>query len=183
MRINIITSLLLLGFYVLLSYFIIGGLILPLLVMVIVIVFFMNASIYVLLQSDFINTQKYKNDYVLSVINVVHIFLIISFVLYIIIYDQSIGLDISPLTGHLLFLLSILVNIIILIRDFRLNCVKISLIIYLLAYGLFAFYMYIPYLILLTVFGYVVVHNIAVVSYGFLRYIPLFRTKKQSKSL
>jgi hypothetical protein len=133
-------------------------------------VLFINAVCYLVLDSE-ISKRKYHRDDILLQLAFVQITLIVLFLMYVMAFEHLFNIAISPLTGHILFIGSFIVQALFLIGSYHYKWPKYALGAYAIVYLAFAFYYVVPYGLLGLLFGYVVVQNIVVITYGLLMYM------------
>jgi len=113
-----------------------------------------------------------KEDNVLFLVNTVHITLVGILMIYIALYNQFIG-SITPITGYIIFGISIFINVIILFEDIKEKWVKKAFLLYFLAFILLHYIEYLLSWNLLFFYPmpaiYLLLHNVTILSYGILK--------------
>ena len=113
-----------------------------------------------------------RDDNVLLLVNTVHISLVGILILYFTLYKYFIG-SITPITGYIIFGVSLLLNIVVLFEDIKEKWFITALLIYVLAFVLLH---YIEYLLIWNLLFfypipaiYLILHNVTILSYKILK--------------
>ncbi len=167
---QLISYLILILFYVLLGYLLLGS---PLAILAgggIYLLFLLVASYipYQLLANEQIRNDNYPKDHILIVVNVTHMLLMLAFIGFVIFYNLEIG-EISPTLGYIVVSLSLIINIFCLIKDIKKRWTWMALGLHILVFALFAAWQIIGFIPVLLGFFYMVIHDVFIVSYGILR--------------
>lgn len=167
---NIISFAILIAFYSILGYLLSGNLLTILTSGIGGILFLVLSSSLpiMLLLSNEIRENNYSKDNVILSVNITHILLVIALICFVSIYNNYIG-DISPTLGYIVVSVSLLVNILCLIKDMKKSWVWITLGLHMIMFVLFMFWQVMG-IIVFFAFIYMIIHDVFVVSYGILRY-------------
>ncbi len=176
---HLISYLILISFYVLLGYLLLGT---PWAILAgggIYLMFLLVSSYipYQLLTSEQIKDGNYEKERVMTVVNITHVLLMLALIGFVIFYNREIG-EISPTLGYIVVSLSLLINIICLFKDLKKKWTWIALGLHILVFIMFAFWQIVGFGLILLGFFYMAIHDIFIVSYGILRYDHLIRSKK-----
>ncbi len=113
-----------------------------------------------------------RDDNVLLLVNTVHIAFVGILILYFTLYEYFIG-SITPITGYIIFGVSLLLNIIVLFEDIKEKWFITALLTYILAFVLLH---YIEYLLIWNLLFfypipaiYLILHNVTILSYRILK--------------
>lgn len=137
--------------------------------MTFILIFLMTAAIpYLFLGFDDIRQNNYSVQNIFLFICINHIVLIIGLTQFVRIYDNNFG-DIEPLLGYIIFGVSLVINLLCLMRDLKKLWALLLLGAHVIVFLMFVFWPFVPMPILFFGFIYMVIHNIFVVSYGSLR--------------
>ncbi|QWC00302.1 hypothetical protein KHQ88_01680 [Mycoplasmatota bacterium] len=176
---NIISFVILIAFYLFLGYLFLDS---PLAILSvgiggILFLFLSSSAPILLLVSDEIREDNYSKDNVMLSVNITHILLVISLISFVSIYDNFFG-DISPVLGYIIMSVSLLINILCLLKDMKKSWVWIALSLHILMFIIFMFWQFVGLILILLALIYMIVHNVFVVSYGILRYGKLLSTRR-----
>jgi|GEM_PF-2491754 len=176
---NVISLVILIPFYFVLGYLFLGT---PLAILYVgiggILFLFLSSSVPILLLvSDKIREGNYSKDNVMLSVNITHIILVISLISFVIVYNNYFG-DISPTLGYIVVSVSLLINILCLIKDIKKAWVWIALSLHILMFIIFIFWQTVGIILILLSLIYMIVHNVFVVSYGILRYSRLISIRR-----
>jgi hypothetical protein len=139
---------------------------------------FLTVVITGFLGTSIAGLKHYSIEQIFLAVGIVHIISIVGLWMVMITTTGYIE-DISPLTGHIVFLVSIAIQLAIVLPNRRERWLQVGSGIYLIAYGLFSLWEIVPFSVLGLLFVYVVLYNISVFSYGVLQYINHLRMKQE----
>jgi len=176
---NIISFVILIAFYFILGYLLFGK---PLAIFAVgiggILFLFLSSSVPILLLfSDKIREGNYSKDNVMLSVNITHILLVISLISFVAIYNNYFG-DIYPVLGYIVVSVSLLINVLCLLKDINKPWVWIAFSLHILMFVIFMFWQFVGIILILLALIYMIVHNVFVVSYGILRYSKLLSTRR-----
>lgn len=166
-------------FYILMNYFVLGGIQFSILILELSLGFFITLIISGFLGTKIAGLTAYSREQIFLSVAIVHIIAIVGFIMVLIVTSNSYLGPISPLTGHIVFLLSIAIQLAIVIPNYKERWLQIGSGFYLVSYLIFSLWQVVTFPILGLLFVYVVLYNISVYSYGVLQYIHHIKTKYQ----
>lgn len=168
---NMISFIILIVFYMILSYTLLGN---PMPIFtgggLVIIFLILSLSIPVmLLYTDQIRDNNYSKDHIIISVIITHMILVVSLVVYVILYGNYVN-AISPDLGYIVVSVSLLINFVCLMKDLRKRWTWIVLGLHILMFILFMLWNSIGIIAIIFAFFYMLVHDVFVVSYGILRY-------------
>lgn len=166
-------------FYVVMNIFLLGGLNFSMVKIGVALGFFLTIVVTFFLSTKLAGLSIFSSEQIFCTVAIVHIIAIIGFWMVMMVTSTSYFGDISPVTGHVVFLVSIVIQAAIVIPYYRVRWLQVGSGLYLASYLLFSLWQYVHISVLGLLFVYVVLYNICVFSYGLLQYLSHLKNKHQ----